>query len=307
MPAPVIGSPDACIANGHDRVFCQATCRDVQLDSIATGESRDLLKCLPNDSIDAVVTSPPYADRRKKQYGGVHPDQYVEWFLPFVREIKRALKPTGSFFLNINDVLVDDQRHPYVYDLVLKMREQGWRWVDTYIWSKPNPFPGKRKRRFKDGFEYIYHFTKQKDIQFFPDHVRIPISKERKREYAKRAPRNTPNDYRDTKSATGSGFGRRQSNFFTLKTVLPSNVLHLSIETSPKAHSAAYPVPLPEFFIKASTKEGDVVLDPFSGSGTTGVAAKRNCRQFIGFDYKPEFVAVAQKRLDGVDAVCSME
>ncbi len=95
------------------------------LNRIVLGDCREVLKQIPDERIDLVVTSPPYADQRKEVYGGVHPDQYVEWFLPISAELKRVLKPTGSFVLNIKERVVNGERHTYVLELILEMRKQG--------------------------------------------------------------------------------------------------------------------------------------------------------------------------------------
>lgn len=96
------------------------------LNRILHGDCRDLLKQLPDESIDLIITSPPYADQRKEVYGGIHPDHYMEWFLPIAAELKRVLKPSGSFVLNIKERVVGGERHTYVLELILAMRKQGW-------------------------------------------------------------------------------------------------------------------------------------------------------------------------------------
>lgn len=89
------------------------------------------------------MTSPPYADQRKEVYGGIHPDHDVDWFLPISEELKRVLKSSGSFILNIKERVVNGERHTYVIDLILAMRQQGWLWTEEYVWHKKNCYPGK--------------------------------------------------------------------------------------------------------------------------------------------------------------------
>ena len=108
-------------------------------------------------------TSPPYADARG--YSRIHPDNYVEWFLPFARAMLAATAEHGSLVLNIKNRVANrgplkGQRHPYIYQLVLAMQEMGWRWIETYIWAKPNAVPGRFGPRAKDSFEYVYHFAR---------------------------------------------------------------------------------------------------------------------------------------------------
>ena len=122
----------------------------------------DILPKLKDRSVDLIVTSPPYADQRKETYGGVHPDKYVEWFLPIAAELKRVLKTEGSFILNIKERVVKGERHTYVLELIMALRKQGWLWTEEYIWHKRNSYPGKWPNRFRDGWERCLHFTKDK-------------------------------------------------------------------------------------------------------------------------------------------------
>ena len=106
---------------------------------------------LPDDSVQLIMTSPPYADRRKRTYGGPLPDKYVEWFLPIAAELKRVLAPDGTFILNIKESVVDGQRHRYVHHLIdALVEEQGWLWTEEFAWHKRNCTPGKWPNRFRD-------------------------------------------------------------------------------------------------------------------------------------------------------------
>ena len=119
-------------------------------DIIACGDCESLLKNLPDNTVDLIVTSPPYADQRTSTYGGISPDHYVQWFLPKADEFFRILKPTGSFILNIKERVVDGERHTYVMELVMAMRKHGWFWIEEYLWHKKNSHPGKWPNRFRD-------------------------------------------------------------------------------------------------------------------------------------------------------------
>ena len=109
---------------------------------ILKGDSKEILKTLADNSIDLIVTSPPYADRRKQTYGGVSPERYVEWFLPISKELLRVLKPDGTFILNIKEKAENGERNTYVIELILALRKQGWLWTEEFIWHK-NSYPGK--------------------------------------------------------------------------------------------------------------------------------------------------------------------
>ena len=144
---------------------------------VMLGDAGELLVRLPRQSVDLFFTSPPYADARA--YSRVHPDRYVDWFLPFARAMYNAVKPTGSLILNIKNRVANrgplrGQRHPYVYQLVLALQYMGWRWVETYIWAKPNAVPGRFGPRTKDSFEYVYHFARTAKPYFDLAALRIP-------------------------------------------------------------------------------------------------------------------------------------
>lgn len=103
---------------------------------IKLGDCLDVLKEYADDSVNLIFTSPPYADQRKRTYGGIHPDDYVEWFLPRSKEFLRVLKPRGTFVLNIKEKVIDGERSTYVMELILEMRKQGWLWTEEFIWHK---------------------------------------------------------------------------------------------------------------------------------------------------------------------------
>jgi len=262
-------------------------------DKILLGDCEDVLKEFPDNSFDLIFTSPPYADQRAKTYGGIKPDRYVEWFLPKTTEFKRVLKPTGTFILNIKERVVDGERHTYVIDLILKMREQGWLWTEEYVWHKKNSYPGKWPNRFRDNWERLIQFNKQKSFNMYQEEVMVPIGDWAKERLAKLSETDKIRD----ESRAGSGFGKNVSNWVGRDKVYPTNVLHLATETGNKNHSAVFPSDLPEWFIKLFTKPGDVVLDPFVGSGTTAFSALQLGRHFIGIDVNPEYVRLASQRV----------
>lgn len=257
------------------------------------GDCASVLKKIPDESVDLIFTSPPYADRRKNVYGGVHPDRYVEWFLPIADELYRVLKKDGSFVLNIKERVVDGERHTYVIELILALKKRGWFWIEEYIWHKKNCYPGKWPNRFRDAWERLLHFTKSKRFKMFQDEVRQPIGEWAKHRLSKLG----ENDIVRLNSSTQSGFGKRIANWLGKEWVYPTNVLHLPTECSFKGHSAVFPVALPEWFIKLFTQKGDTVLDPFLGSGTTCVASLSLGRNCIGIDIKKEYLELAVERI----------
>jgi len=252
---------------------------------IILGDCREVLKDLDENSIDLIVTSPPYADNRNGTYGGIKPDYYVEWFLPISRELLRVLKPDGTFILNIKEKVVNSERHTYVIELILEMRKQGWLWTEEFIWHKKNCYPGKWPNRFRDSWERLLQFNKSKKFNMYQDEVMLPMGA-----WAKTRLRNmSETDMVRDNSKVGSGFGKRIANWLNKDKVYPTNVLHMATECSNRNHSAVFPESLPEWFIKLFTKEGDWVLDPFMGSGTTTRVANRLKRNSIGIDIAKQY------------------
>ena len=266
----------------------------MEINKIYNESCLETMKKMEENSIDLIITSPPYADRRKTTYGGIHPDRYVEWWLEISKELQRVLKPTGSFILNIKENVVDGERHTYVLELIIAMRKQGWLWTEEYMWHKKNSFPGYWPNRLRDGWERLLHFTKEKKFNMYQDQVRVPIG-----DWAKTRLENpTEYDKERQESSVGSGFGVKRANWVNKDLVLPNNVLHLAAEAGNKSHSAAYPEKLPEFFIKLFTKPNDLVYDPFMGSGTTAKVSVRLNRNFVGSEISEEYYEVANKRIN---------
>ena len=260
------------------------------------GDCREKLKELPDDSVDLIFTSPPYADSRANTYGGIKPDEYVDWFLPISAELLRVLKPTGTFILNIKEKVVNGERHTYVIELILAMRKQGWLWTEEFIWHKKNCYPGKWPNRFRDAWERLLQFNKTRKFHMYQESVMIPMGSWAERRLKKLSPTDLLRD----PSRVGSGFAKRVANWLGREKVYPTNVLHLPTETKNRQHSAVFPEALPEWFIKLFTKEGDWVLDPFMGSGTTLRVAQKLGRNAIGIEILPEYFALAQQQTSPV-------
>lgn len=267
--------------------------------NVINGDCLDVLRQMPDDSINLIITSPPYADQRKSTYGGIHPDKYVEWFMPIAAELKRVMKPDGSFILNIKEKVVDGERHTYVLELILAMKKQGWLWTEEYLWHKRNTTPGKWSNRFRDSWERCLQFNKDRKFQMFQDEVMVPTG-----DWAKSRLKNlSENDKIRFNSQVGSGFGKNISKWIGRDMAYPTNVLHLASECGNKNHSAAFPESLPTWFIKLFSKPGDLVLDPFLGSGTTALAAKKLERDYIGIEIKEDYYHLALSNLSGTKAV----
>ncbi len=260
------------------------------------GDCKEKLKELDDNSIHLIFTSPPYADQRKNTYGGVHPDHYVEWFLPISEQLLRVLHPQGTFILNIKEKVVDGERHTYVLDLIKALRVQGWLWTEEFMWHKKNSYPGKWSNRFRDSWERLLQFNKNRKFDMYQEEVMIPIG-----DWAKSRLNNLSetDKIRDT-SKVDSGFGKNVSNWVGRDKVYPTNVIHLATETGNRGHSAAFPKQLPEWFIKLFTKPGDTVLDPFMGVGTAVLMAYEMQRHAIGIEIVPEYMSIVEEELTAI-------
>lgn len=258
---------------------------------ILLGDCEQQIKKINSDSIDLIITSPPYADQRKSSYGGISPDKYVEWFLPISSELLRVLKPTGTFILNIKERVVNGERHTYVIELVMAMREQGWLWTEEFIWHKKNCYPGKWPNRFRDSWERLLQFNKTKTFNMYQESVMVPTG-----DWAKNRLGNlSETDKIRDESKVGSGFGKNISNWVGRNKAYPTNVLHMATECGNKGHSAAFPKGLPEWFVNLFTQKGDTVLDPFAGSGTTLEIARSLSRNSIAIEINQEFYDLMTK------------
>ena len=267
------------------------------------GDAVEWLPSLPEGSVDLFFTSPPYADARS--YSEIHPDHYVEWFLPFADAMLNAAAESGSFVLNIKNRVANagplrGQRHPYVYELVLGMQRMGWRWIETYIWSKPNAIPGRFGPRTKDSFEYVYHFAKGSKPYFDLDAVRVPYKADgaeiNRRRLDGKGRRNTE-----------AGFGRDRRKTYDKGGADPGNVVEVcqtyNQHKGPAGqHTAVMPEGLAAFFIKAACPPDGLVIDPFAGSGTTVAVGRRHGRRAAGIELHRDYVEVSRGRISADEA-----
>lgn len=261
---------------------------------VLCGDSREVLKQFPDGYFNLIVTSPPYADARKKHYHSIKPSEYPEFFESFHNEFWRVLADDGSFVLNIKDKVVDGKRNRYVWRTIMMLEKKGWLCIDDYLWLKPNAMPGYWKNRLRDGWEYCFHMTKQKDFAMYQDAVKIPIGNwaepRLKKLTGKSAIRHD--------SENESGFGRDLRNWKEKKLVLPDNTVMVPLVGKNMGHPAVYPTGLPAFFIKLFTKEHQNVLDPFAGSGSTGLAAQELNRNCILIELEEEYVKAIKQRIE---------
>lgn len=252
------------------------------------------LKQVPDDTFDLVITSPPY-DRQPRYGNGEEYSRawYGGFFLDVSAEILRTLKPEGSFILNYRSKRHGDERGTLQYELVFWLREQGFKFAEDFIWGKPSPPPGRFNRFLKDAVEYCFHFAKSSKWQFFPEQtLRAARWDLKDRERRKRLPQN----YVRVNEPSGQGRIRVQAG---PDMVRPSTLLQFEAEfgPNPTLHPARFPIQLPSFFIRLMTRPGQLVFDPFAGTGTTGVAAETLERRWLMTEIDAQYMAVLPDRI----------
>jgi site-specific DNA-methyltransferase (cytosine-N4-specific) len=286
------------------------------------GDSRQLLRTIPDASVNLVFTSPPYALHFKKEYGNVEKAEYIEWFLTFAREIFRILPNDGSFVLNIGGSYnpKTPTRSLYHYRLLIALVDQiGFHLAQECFWYNPAkmPMPAEwvtvRRIRIKDSVEYVWWLSKTP----WPKASNMRVLKE----YSPDMIRLNRRGVRATVRPSGHVI-RKSFDQVEAGGAIPANVIETELledltpetmlkfgnnaandayakrskELGLKMHPARFPAALPEFFIKLLTNEGDTVLDPFAGSNTTGVVAEGLRRRWIAMEDIPEYLEASKVR-----------
>jgi site-specific DNA-methyltransferase (adenine-specific) len=263
------------------------------LGRLVVGDCLALLRTLPAESLDLVVTSPPYDGQPRygngQKYGR---DWYEGFFRQVTREILRTLKPRGSFVLNYRSKRQGDERGTLQYELVFWLREQGFLFCEDFVWGKPSPPPGRFNRFLKDAVEYCFQFAKTAKWAFYPEHA-LSAARWDAKDRARR--KKLAHNYVRVNEPSGQGRKRVQAG---PDMVRPSTLLHFEPEFAPNpaAHPARFPLELPTFFIKLLTKPGDLVFDPFGGTGTTALAAERLSRRWLVAEIDPRYAAIVPER-----------
>ena len=300
----------------------------MNLNQIIQGDVLDCLKNIPDQSVQCVVTSPPYWGLRDYNVSGQlglesSPDEFVDNLVKVFREIKRVLKDDGTLWLNLGDSYYRsgsdqptqrgllntedinqrygfDKKHKKSHD-VLKSKDligipwkvafalqaDGWYLRQDIIWHKPNPMPESVKDRCTKSHEYI--FLLSKSAKYFYDADGIS---------EKTLTKDNTNRNRDITKLNNTP-GRTKMNGLKTNNYETKNKRSVwKINTKPykDAHFATFPPELPELCIKAGSKENDIILDPFFGSGTTGWVAQRLGRKWLGIELNPEYIKIAEKR-----------
>lgn len=320
---------------------------------IICGDSANLLKSVPADSVDLVITSPPYFQQREYDGGGVgnekKPDEYISAIMKIFRECVRVIKPTGSIVFNIGDKYEESSLLLMPYRFAIAATEQcRVTLVNNVTWVKSNPTPRQFKRRLVSSTEPFFHFVKSQNYKYFIDEFLKPVDEPKlngngtgenvgkkyfllieqstltpkQKEMARSALEEVIEEVRNSeiqgfrmkiRGIHSEPFGGQEGgrkiqldkNGFTIIRIygnpLKKDVIATPVESLKSCpHPAIYPVKIVDEFIKLLTQKGDVVLDPFVGSGSTAVAAFQNERTYIGFDISAEYCLYAQNRLSSV-------
>jgi len=262
---------------GPHRLIC-GDCRDPEIVAQLMQEQR----------INVAFTSPPYASQRKYDessgFKPIHPDAYVEWFEAVQANVRTHLADDGSWFVNIKEHCDDGQRSLYVKDLTIAhVRSWNWRFIDEFCWRRVG-LPGLFGPRFKNEFEPVFYFCTGVPA-FYPDNVREPRDETTKCYQP---------DSLNIRQGNSSKFRKVKR---TYDSALPGNVIDLAKGSNAgKGHSAAFPVALPAFFIKAFSDPSDIIFDPFLGSGSTLIAAAQEKRICFGVEISPAYCDVIRRR-----------
>ena len=266
-----------------------------------------LLKELPARSIDLVITSPPFALQRQKEYGNLNQNEYIDWLLQFTIEIKRVLKNTGSFVIDLGGAYLKSRpvRSLYNYEVLLRLcDEQGWNLAEEFFWYNPAKLPSpiewvnKRKIRAKDAVNTIWWLSKTDFPKANISQVLVPYSDRMKkllRDSEKYySPKSRPSGHQISKSFSNNNGGAIPSNLLQIpNTESNSQYLRYCKMTGIQGHPARFPEKLPEFFVQFLTDKDDVVLDIFAGSNTTGAVAERLGRKWLAFEQEKKYLAAS--------------
>ncbi len=262
----------------------------------------EAIKTQPDNSVDLVITSPPYSDivNYGKNVSTKKPDDYVDWLLPLFKEIYRVLKPSGSFILNINDKCENSYRSTYIYDLISRNnKETKLKLYDTYIWHKKNGIPNGGTKRFRNTTEFIFHFCKDSKQMKFNMEVALVEPKESTSDRYKYDLDNGQGEVID-----GVRVKVKRDRKIETEKVRPDNVVRFSTAAASRDNLIKHPAPfhkdLPLYYINLLTDAGDLVIDPFSGIATTGIACKELGRNYIGYELNKTYAEFSEKRLNGI-------
>lgn len=256
------------------------------------GDCMDVMASLPAESVDAIVTSPPYAMQRRNTYGGIPESEYPAWAVAWMAEARRILKPDGSAIVNLVPHISNGRLSDYVLRTRLALRASGWAEIGEMVWHKPNAMPTGSPRKPKRSWESLLWYGKHGQ----------PYSDAR----ANGTPATDPGRRRTSSKAERLGWGHgitrhgATASTYTMPPIARAQDVVTMSKVSHNTgfdHPASYPWQLAEWCGKLICPPGGMILDPFSGSASTGVAALRNGWNYIGIDSVEEYVEMSARRL----------
>jgi len=276
------------------------------VNQIFHGDARDCLGGFPNGLVDAIVTSPPYF--RQRDYHGdgqigleKTPDEYVDQLVRVFSECLRVLKDTGTLWLNIGDKYLKGEQLGMPWQVALALKKEGWILRSDVIWHKPNAMPSPAKTRPTTDHEYVFFFTKAKDYYYDADAIREPhvtfTEKSRMRGGRNHFFKRDGTPEKGKNEGNSNLHNGRWDQAFHPKGRNKRTVWSIPLSKFRDVHFAVFPESLVETCILAGSPEDGIVLDPFVGSGTTALVAKRLGRNYIGIDCAEEYCKMAQGRL----------
>ena len=275
-------------------------------DKILLGDALKVCQSLPDAAIDAVVTSPPYYRQRdygsKQQLGQeASPETYVQRLAELFAELKRVVKPSGSAWVVIGDKYVNGELLGMPWRVCLALKDVGWKLRSDCIWHKPNAMPSSVKTRPTTDHEYIFFFSNADKYYYDADAIREPHvtftdkskMKGGRNHFGKRG--GTPEKGKN--SGDNNLHDGRWDQAFHPNGRNKRTVWSISLSKFREAHFAVFPEQLVSTCIRASSPEDGIVLDPFSGAGTTALAAKKLGRGYVGIDCVKEYCQLSRKRV----------
>ena len=291
---------------------------ELKLDYIYQGDALEVLKQMPSESVDMCITSPPYWNMRdygdKNQLGLEYTtSEFIDNLYNVFHEIKRVLKDEGSLWINIRDTYSKGVKRCGVKNkslsmiperLIIKLLDDGWILRNDIIWHKPNAMPDSCKNRFTVDYEHLYFLTKKDKGYYFKTQYEPYTSNIKDKKDS------VNNNDKDKRSALiESKMVRHGANGTTLnspskwsdKGRIKRTTWSISTKAYKEAHFATYPTELIECPIDAGCPEGGIVLDPFMGSGTTGVVAKKQGKHYVGIELNKEYIEIADNRIKKLD------
>lgn len=278
--------------------------------AVYIGDSLELLEALPDESVSLVMTSPPFALQRKKEYGNLEQHEYVDWFLSFAKVVFKKLKPDGSFVVDFGGAYMKGvpARSLYNFRVLIRMIDEvGFFLAEDFYWFNPSKLPSpiewvnKRKIRVKDAVNTVWWFSKTEWPKSDITKVLAPYSDRMKKLLEDPdkfyTPKVRPSGHDIGKSFANDNGGSIPPNLLQIPNTESNGQYQAGCKVvGIKAHPARFPAKLPEFFIKMLTEPGDLVVDIFGGSNTTGMVAEKESRKWISFEMQPEYVAASAFR-----------